>query len=179
LAISKQQKDELVAEYKDLIARSDALILAQYTGMTVKEMESLRSRVREADGALYVTKNTLLKLALEESGVPAPEELLSGQVATGFAFSDVPALAKVLVNYAGSDEKLSIKGGIMEMRTLSGEQIEALAKLPSLDQLRAQIIGLVSAPARDIVSIIASGVRQVVNVLDAYSKSAESEGEAA
>ena len=79
MAISKQKKEELVAQYKDLIEQSDALILTEYKGMAVKDMQDLRSKVREADGALYVTKNTLLKLALEETGatVPTSRTLLS------------------------------------------------------------------------------------------------------
>ncbi len=175
MAISKQQKEELVAQYKDLIAKSDALILTEYTGMAVKDMEDLRSKIREVDGAFYVTKNTLLKLALEESGASFSEEMLTGQVATGFAFGEAPALAKALVDYADDGEKLTIKGGILQLEILSNDQIEALAKLPSLDELRAQILGLISAPSRDLVSIIASGVRQVVNVVDAYAKSEEAE----
>jgi large subunit ribosomal protein L10 len=177
LAISKQKKDELVAQYMDLIAQSDALILTEYKGMAVKDMQSLRSKIREADGAFYVTKNTLLKLALEESGTTVPDELLTGQVATGFALGEAPSLAKALVDYADHEDNLSIRGGVMHMEVLSAEQIESLAKLPTLDELHAQILGLISAPARDLVSIFASGMRQVVNVIDAYSKNEEAEAE--
>ncbi len=173
MAISKQKKDELVAQYKDLIDRSDALILTEYTGMTVKDMEDLRVKVREVNGAFYVTKNTLLKLALEEAGATIPDELLNGQVATGFAFAEGPSLAKALVNYAKKQDHLTIRGGILQMETLSVKQIEALAELPSMDELRAQILGLLNAPARDIASVLASGMRQVVNVIDAYSKNEE------
>jgi large subunit ribosomal protein L10 len=178
LAISKQQKEDLVAKYKDLIARSDALILTEYTGLAVKDMEELRSNVREADGAIYVTKNTLLKLALEDSGTVVPEDYLTGQIATGFALGEAPTLAKALVNYADKEDKLAIKGAIMHAELLTGDQVKALAKLPSLDELRAQILGVINAPARDLASVIASGVRQVVNVIDAYSKKEEGDVEA-
>jgi large subunit ribosomal protein L10 len=179
LAISKQKKEELVAQYKDLIEQSDALILTEYKGLSVNDMENLRSKIREAEGVFYVTKNTLLKLALEEAGTSVPDDLLTGQVATGFALGEAPTLAKALVDYAEKEEHLSIKGGIMHMEILSGEQIESLAKLPTLDELHAQIIGLLSAPARDIASTLASGVRQVVNVIDAYSKKEEEAAETA
>lgn len=179
MAISKQKKEELVAQYKDLIEQSDALILTEYKGLSVNDMENLRSKIREAEGAFYVTKNTLLKLALEEAGTSVPDDLLTGQVATGFALGEAPTLAKALVDYAEKEEHLSIKGGIMHMEILSGEQIESLAKLPTLDELHAQIIGLLSAPARDIASTLASGVRQVVNVIDAYSKKEEEAAETA
>jgi large subunit ribosomal protein L10 len=179
LAISKEKKEELVAQYKDLIQQSDALILAEYKGMSVSDMERLRSKVREADGAFYVTKNTLLKLALEESGTKIPDELLTGQVATGFALGEAPSLAKALVDFADKADNLSIRGGVMEMNLLTEEQVEALAKLPTLEELHAQILGLISAPARNLVSTIANGVRQVVNVVDAYSKSEGTEADAA
>lgn len=178
MAISKEKKDELVAQYKDLIDQSDALILTDYKGMAVTDMENLRSKVREADGVFYVTKNTLLKLALEEAGTTVPDELLTGQVATGFALGEAPSLAKALVDYADKAENLAIRGGIMEMEVLSQEQIESLAKLPTLEELQAQIIGLISAPARNLVTTITNGVRQVVNVVDAYAKSEEAEADA-
>jgi large subunit ribosomal protein L10 len=178
LAISKEKKEELVAQYKDLIGQSRALILTEYKGMAVNDMEGLRSKIREADGAFYVTKNTLLKLALEEAGTTVPEDLLIGQVATGFALGETPALAKILVNYADSADNLVIRGGIMETSILSKEQVESLAKLPSLEEVQAQIIGLISAPARNLATIVANGVRQVVNVVDAYAKSEEAEADA-
>lgn len=178
MAISKERKDTLVAQYKELINQSEAIFLTEYGGMTVKDLQELRSKVRDADGKFFITKNTLLKLALEESQYPAPSELLIGPVATGFSLGEVPLLAKALVNHAKVDDNLTIKGGIMNLKLLSEKDVEALATLPSLDQLRAQIIGLIDGPARGIVSALSSGVRQVVNVVDAYAKS-EEEPEAA
>ena len=179
MAISKKRKDTLVSQYKELIEGSRAIFLAEYGGMSVKDLEALRAKVRDADGKFYITKNTLLKLALEESEIPAPSDLLVGQVATGFALGEVPSMAKALVDFAKSEEHLTIKGGILSLKLLSGKDVEALAELPSLDELRSQIIGLIDGPARGIVSTIASGVRQVVNVVDAYSKSEDAELEAA
>ncbi len=179
MAISKKRKDILVAQYKDLIEQSEAIFLTGYGGMAVKDMQALRSKLREADGTFYVTKNTLFSLALEESDLPAPSDMLVGQVASGFAMGEVPTLAKALVNFAKKEDHLTIKGGIMDNKVLSQGDVEALAKLPSLDQLRAQILGLIDGPARGLVYTVSSGVRQVVNVVDAYSKSEEAEPESA
>ena len=179
MAISKKRKDILVAQYKDLIEQSEAIFLTDYGGMAVKDMQALRSKLREADGTFYVTKNTLFSLALEESDLPAPSDMLVGQVASGFAMGEAPTLAKALVNFAKKEDHLTIKGGIMDNKVLSQGDVETLAKLPSLDQLRAQIIGLIDGPARGLVSTVSSGVRQVVNVVDAYSKSEEAEPESA
>ena len=170
MAISKERKDELVAQYTDLIERSPAMFMADYSGMNVKAMGELRTKVYDANGALYVTKNTLLQLALQKADRPAPDEFLNGQLATGFALDEVPAMAKALVDYAKTQEHFTLKGGLLGSEFLTVAQIEALADLPSLPEVRAQILGMISAPARNVASVIASGMRQVVNVIDAYAK---------
>ena len=170
MAISKARKDELVAQYVDLISQSEAVFLTEYTGLDVRQMQALRLEVRKVDGTYHVTKNTLLKLALEESGKPVPDDLMMGQVAAGFARSEAPSLAKALTNFAKDEEMLVIKGGILGDELLSADQVTALAKLPSLDELRAQLLSLLQGPARNIAGTVAGGVRQVVNVVDAYAK---------
>lgn len=179
MAISKARKDELVNQYMELLEQSKAVFLTEYTGMDVKTMDTLRTKVYEAEGSFHVTKNTLLRYALQQSEMPVPEDMLLGQVATGFAMGEVPALAKALVDFAKDADKLQLRGAIVSGRTLSAAEVEALAKLPSLDQLRGQLIGLINAPAQNIVSVISNGVRQIVNVIDAYAKKSEEEGEAA
>ena len=177
MAINKERKQRLVEQYVELLKQSEAVFLTEYTGLDVKQMQMLRAEVRKADGSYLVTKNTLFRLALEESGKPIPEDLLSGQVGTGFALSEAPSLAKALTQFAKKQDELTIKGGIMGGELLTAEQVEALASLPSMDELRAQLIGLIQGPARNIAATVASGVRQVVNVLDAYAK-LEDEAEA-
>ncbi|MCB9422697.1 MAG: 50S ribosomal protein L10 [Ardenticatenaceae bacterium] len=174
MAISKARKDELVAQYGELIGQSKAIFMADYTGMSVKSMEALRHKVREADGAFHVTKKTLLKYALEQADRPVPEELMDGQLAAGFAMDQVPTLAKALVDFAKSEEKLTLRGGIYGNNVLSYDQVKALAELPSLPELRSQLLGLINTPAQNIVSVVAGGIRQVINVIDAYAKSEES-----
>jgi len=178
LAINKERKDELVAQYSELLEQSRAIILTEYSGLNVKQMQALRAQVRQADGAFYVTKNTLLKLALSEKGQELPDDLLVGQLGTGFALNEVPTLAKALTEFAKDQEDLKIVGGVVDGELLSPEQVKALADLPSLDELRAQIIGMLQAPARNLATVVAGGVRQVVNVLDAYARQ-EEEAEAA
>jgi large subunit ribosomal protein L10 len=143
--------------------------------MSVKGLEALRQKVREVDGAFYVTKKTLLKYALEQADKPVPEELMDGQLAAGFALDQIPTLAKALVDFAKSNDKLTLRGGIYGNDVLSYDQVKALAELPSLPELRARLLGLINTPAQNIVSVVASGVRQVVNVIDAYAKSEDEE----
>jgi large subunit ribosomal protein L10 len=170
LAITKARREELLAQYIDLLNQSQAVFLTEFSAMEVKRMEELRAEVRKADGRFYVTKNTLLRIALQQTGRPVPEDLLKGQTSASFALGEAPALAKAISEFAKSEEKLTLKGGILNKDLLTSEQVEALAQLPSLDQLRAQIIGLISAPAQNITSAVANGVRQLINVLDAYAK---------
>ena len=170
MAISKARKDELVAQYVELINSSNAIFMTEYTGLSVSDMEALREKVREADGAFYVTKNRLLRVAMEQTDTPVPDELLTGQMAAGFAMSDAPPLAKALVDYAKKEEKLIIKGVVFDGDVLTADGVKALASLPTLPEVQSQLVGIISAPARNLASVIASGVRQVVNVVDAYAK---------
>jgi large subunit ribosomal protein L10 len=180
LAISRERKEELVSQYVELLGQSRGVFLAEYKGITVHQLEKLRADVRDADGAFHVAKNTLLRNALEATGHPIPEDLLLGQTAAGFALGEVPSLAKTLVDFADQVDQFSLKGGIMGDQFLTVDQIQALAKLPSLDQLRAQILGLINAPAQNVASAVANGVRQLVNVLNAYATQEEgTEGAAA
>lgn len=169
MAISKQRKKELVDLYIDMINRSNALFLTEYTGQSVKDLQELRGEIREVDGTYLVTKNTLLRLAFEQTGKPVPADLLVGQLATGFALSEAPPLAKKLSKFSKESEQFNIKFGIMDDVFLTAEQVEDLANLPTLDELRAQLLGIIQAPARNIASVVAGGIRQVVNVLDAYA----------
>lgn len=173
MAITRARKEELLAQYKELLNQSGAIFLADYTGLNVKQVEALRNKAREAGGALHITKNTLLRKALEEEGLAVPSELLNGQIITGFVLGEIPSVAKTLTNYARDEAKFVIRGGVLGKSALSAEDVKALATLPPLEQLRAQLLGMISAPARGVVSAVANGVRQLVNVLDAYAKQAE------
>ena len=178
MAISRARKEELVAQYVELLERSEAIFVTDYTGLKVKLLEDLRGEVRKADGALFVTKNTLLRVAMEQAGRQIPEDMLNGQVAVGFSLGEAPTLAKALADFAKKQELLKIKGGVFGEELLDGDQVKALADMPTLDQLRSQLLGLLNAPARNIASVVAGSVRQVVNVLDAYSKKDEAEAAA-
>lgn len=179
MAISRERKEELVDQYIELLGQSRGVFLAEYTGVTVTQLEKLRADVRDVNGAFHVTKNTLLRNALEATGNPIPEELLNGQTAAGFALGEIPSLAKALVDFTNQVEQFSLKGGIMAGQFLTVEQVKALADLPSLDELRAQIIGLINAPAQNVAGTVANGVRQLINVLNAYATQEEGAAETA
>jgi large subunit ribosomal protein L10 len=173
LALTRKRKEELVAEYADMLGQSRALIFTEYRGLNNTEMTRLRRAVREANGTYRVVKLTLLKRALEDGGYAVPEYLSDTPVAIGFCFDEVPGVAKALTDYAGESDFLMIQGGLMGRDLLSARQIESIANLPPLEVLRAQILGLFDAPAANLVGVVQAGVAQVINVLNAYVEQGE------
>lgn len=168
MALKKARKEELVADYADLLQQSKGIILTEYRGLSNKEMTKLRRTIREANGAYHVTKVSLLRRALEETGYTVPEDLSGVPIGIGFALEEMPALAKALRDFAKDVELFSVRGGIMGNQVMTAKQIEAIAELPSLDELRAQILGLIDAPASQLVGVLQAGTSQVVNVIHAY-----------
>lgn len=170
MAISKQRKDELINHYTDWLDRSQALIVTEYSGLSMKQIDDLRSKVREAGGEFHIVKNTLGKVAFEQSGLPEPAKLLEGSTAIAFAFQDAPAMAKVLSDYARTSEYIKIKGGYLAKSLMSPGQVKALAELPSLPVMRSQLLGVLLAPAGKLVRTIAEPARQVAAVIKAYAE---------
>jgi large subunit ribosomal protein L10 len=170
LAITKERKEELVKTYSELIQKSEGLILIEYRGLNMKGMGPLRTKVREASGELRVVKNKLARLALSQAGTTVPDDLFVQTTAIGFAFTDVPGVAKALTTFAKDSEFVKVKGGVLGRKVLNSKEVEALAELPPLPVVRAQLLGLLKTPASRLTGVVAGGVRQVVNVVKAYSE---------
>ena len=176
MAINKRKKEELVEQYKQLIKENSGMILTSYSGVSVKELEELRKRIRELDGSFFVVKNSLLRLALNDANISLPEDSFAGTTAVGFTNDDVPALAKSIVDMARDHEAMKVKAGVVAGATYDAAEVERLAALPPLPVVRGQLLGVLQAPAGRIAGVVASSVRQVMNVLNAY---AEGESETA
>jgi len=170
LAISKERKEELVAQYADMLNRSQGLILTEFRGITDKDLKTVRKAVREANGAYRITKTRLLIRALQDAGYPVPDELRGMPLAVGFCYGDVPAVAKALTDLTKNSDVLSIRGGLMGQTFVDAEGVKAIADLPPLDVLRAQLLGLLDAPAANLVGVVQAGVAQVINVINAYAE---------
>jgi large subunit ribosomal protein L10 len=170
LAISKQRKDELVSEYTAWINRSKALILTEYTGLSMKQIDDLRLKAREAGGEFHIVKNTLGKVAFESANMPLPEKFLEGSTAIVFAFNDAPGMAKTLTEFARTSDFLKIKGGYLDKQAISPDQVKALADLPPLPVMRAQLMGVLLAPASKLARTLAEPARQVAAALKAYAE---------
>jgi large subunit ribosomal protein L10 len=169
LAISEKRKKEVIVEYQDWLGKSKAVILTRYTGLSMKDMDALRTKVREAGGEFHVLKNTLAHKAFEEAGYQAPPDFFEGSTAASFAFQDAPGLAKVMTDFAKTAEFLKVKGGYLDNRPMSIEQVTALAELPPLPVMRARLLGTILAPASQLVRTLAEPARQIAAVLKAYT----------
>ena len=172
--MDRSQKEALVATLNQVFEGSSLVVVTQQSGMTVSEASKLREQMR-AEGASYrVTKNRLTRRALEGTKFEALQSLFTGPTAIATS-SDPVAAAKVCVGFAKKNDKLTIVGGALDSEVLDASGIESLAKLPSLDELRATMIGLLQAPATKLAGVAQAPAGQLARVISAYG----SQGEAA
>jgi large subunit ribosomal protein L10 len=166
--MDRTQKAEMVKSLNGLFADAGAVVVAHYSGMTVAQMGELRSRLRKAGASFRVAKNRLAVRAIEGTQVQAIGDLFKGP--TGIAYSKDPVAApKILVAYAKENTKLKILGGVAVGSVLSVEGVKALADLPSLDQLRSKIIGLLQAPATKVAGVLQAPAGGLARVISAHA----------
>ena len=170
MAITKERKQEALAEYEDWFKRSQAVILVEYTGAKMKDMDGIRARVRETGGEFHVVKNTLARRAFAQQGLSLPDEFLLKSTAVSFAFADPAATAKALAEATRGMAFVKVKGGFMGGQMLDAGQVKALAELPPLPVVRAQLLGTLQAPAGRLARTIAEPARSLAAVFRAYSE---------
>jgi len=172
--VERSEKEQLVTSLHETLKKAELVVITQQSGLTVAEVTNLRRQMRQAGAGFKVTKNRLARLALEGTKFEGLKSMFTG--ATAIAYSADPiAAAKVAVTYANSNNKLKIVGGAMAGQVLDPNGIKALATLPSLDQLRAKIIGILVTPATRIATVLQAPGSQLARVLKAYA----SKGDAA
>ncbi len=171
MAITKERKQRLIAQYQELLERSRGVVLAAYSGLTVRELEELRRKARELGAEFHVVQNRLAKRAFAQAGLPVPEEALTGTTAIGFGGDDPLALVKMVVEASRQSEFVRVKGGLLDGQLYGARQIEALAELPPLPVLQARLLGLLQAPAGRLAGVLAGSVRQLMSVVKAYAES--------
>ena len=171
LAITKARKEALVKQYKELAESSNGIILASFSGATVKDLQELRGQIREVGGEFHIVKNSLMDIAFRELDLPLPEGATDGTTAIGFAREEVPAVAKAIVDLSREQETLQIKGGLIEGELIDQARILTLADLPPMPVVRAKFLGLITTPAGQVAGALAATLRQLAGVMHAYSKS--------
>ena len=162
----RKQKEELVEQFSGQLKDMGVLIVVQQSGMTVAEMTTLRGRMRDAGARFRVTKNRLAKIAIEGTQFENARDMFQGPTAVAFSVDPVAA-AKVCVAYANGNSKFSIVGGVIGERVMDAAAVEQLSKLPSLDEFRAKIVGLVNAPATKLVTVLPQPATQLVTLIGA------------
>jgi large subunit ribosomal protein L10 len=169
LAFTRKQKEEILKQYNEWLSESNAFFVMTYGSMSMRTIDDLRAKIRnEADGHVNVVKNTLFKLALDQAGISYSDEF-AGRSIVGFANSDAPALAKLL-NESTKNKMFEFKVGYFDGKTLSVDDIKALADLPPLPVMRATLLGTISAPASKLVRTLAEPARSMAAVVKAYSE---------
>jgi len=166
--MDRAHKQESIEALKGVFAESGAVVVTHYSGLTVAEMTDLRGRLREQGAQLKVVKNTLVRKALNGSVGEAGDALFKGPVAIAYGPDPVSA-AKVATQYAKDNDKFSVIGGFMGEQVLDKASVTALASLPSLDQLRAKLIGLIQAPATKVAGVLQAPAGQLARVFNAYA----------
>ena len=170
--MKRSEKKDFVSNLKNEFSSSASIIVAEYSGLTVNESESLRKEMRESGAKFKVTKNRLTKLALAETQFKDISDLFKGPTAVAYS-TDPVAPAKVAVSFEKKFDKFKIIGGGYNGEKIDKEKIDFLAKLPSLDELRGKLIGLISAPAQKIASIATEPGAQIARLISINSSNSE------
>ena len=174
----RKDKEQVVAELAERLRGSDTLILADYRGLSMSEIDGVRTELLRHGARFSVVKNTLTKRAAEEAGVPELVELLDGPVAIAFVGEgDMVAVAKTLNDTARRTRILAVKGGILQGRPMTAEQVRDLATLPPTDVLQGQVLAAVVGPLNAIVGLFAAPLRDFVGVLDARINQLQEQGQ--
>ncbi|MDE1972879.1 MAG: 50S ribosomal protein L10 [Hyphomicrobiales bacterium] len=166
--MDRAAKSELVSTLGELFKATKVVVVAHYSGLTVAQMQLLRRQMRQAGASVKVAKNRLAKIALEGSDVASIASLLKGPALIAYS-GDPIAAPKVAVDFAQTHEQFVILGGAMGKTTLDLNGVKALAALPSLDELRAKMIGLIAAPATKIAQVVNAPAAKVARVIAAYA----------
>ena len=170
MAISKERKEEVLTTYADWMKRSQAVILVEYTGVKMKDLDAIRSKIRESGGEFHVVKNTLARRAFADSGMELPADFLIKSTAVSFAFTDPASTAKALTEATKGKEAIKVKGGFMSGQVLNLAQVKALAEMPPLPVVRAQLLGVLQAPAGKLVRTLAEPARGLAAVIKARTE---------
>lgn len=177
--MDKSQKEQVVAELVTRLRETESLIVADYRGLTNAQLVDLRTKLRGSGARLTVVKNTLTRRAAEEAGTEALLALLEGPTAIAFveAEGDPVAVAKALADTARGTKLLALRGGLLSGQTLTGADVEELAKLPAPEVVKAQLVGAIVAPLTQLAALMAAPVRELVGLLDARIAQLEEGGD--
>ncbi|GIL01669.1 MAG: 50S ribosomal protein L10 [Alphaproteobacteria bacterium] len=170
--VDRAEKREFVASMHAAFSGAGAIVVAHYTGLTVSEISAFRAKVKEAGGTVRVAKNRLAKIALQGTSAAHAADLFRGQTLICYSADPVTA-PKAAVDFARTNDKLVIIGGAMGATSLDQDGVKALASLPSLDELRARLVGMIQTPATRVAQVVNAPAAQLARVFGAYARKDE------
>lgn len=170
--MDRAEKTELVSQYNRIFKDAGVIVVTHYSGLSVAEISDLRNKMAEVGGTVTVTKNRLVKLALAGTSAEGIEDLFSGPTAIAYS-SDPVAAPRIAANFAKGNENLVILGGVMGETTLDADGVKNLASLPSLDELRGKLVGLLNAPATKVAGVLQAPAGQLARVMGAKAAKGE------
>lgn len=179
MAITRQKKEEILAELIKKFQDAKSVSFGQYAGMSVTDLSEMRNKMREAGVEFKVAKKTLLRLAAKEAGLELPDEIVEGTVGAAFSYEDAVSGPKMLKNTSKKVTVVKLLGGIMDGKVLSIQEMGELADLPTREELLAKFVGMISAPLQNFYGAISSPMSSLARSLSEYSKQLPDEGAAA
>lgn len=173
--VARPEKEATVAELKEKLSGAQAVVFTDYRGLTVKKATELRRRLRQAGVEYRVVKNTLTSRAAQEAGLHDLDQYLTGPTAVAFGTADPVAPAKVLMAFAKDNKELTVKGGVLQGRTIGFDEVKALAELPSREVLLSQVLAGMQAPLAGMARVLSGTLSGFVYALDAYRRQREAQ----
>jgi large subunit ribosomal protein L10 len=170
MPLSKKQKEKSLKDLKEKVVKQKAIFFVDFTGFKVKDMSSLRKKMREIDGEFKAAKKTLIGLALKDAKIEVDARKLTGEVALILGYKDEISPAKLIWETANTNKNLKILGGFMNNKLITKEDVENLAQLPSRDQLLAKLVGSIASPMSGFMNVLQGNTRGLVQVLSQISK---------
>ena len=171
--ITRKEKERMVDDVKDRLSRAQSVVLAEYNGITVKDFTILRAQLRKADVELFVVKNTLAKIAADQSGVEDVAPYLTGTTIWAFSMGELSAGPKILRDFARTHPGFVLKGGILDNKGFGATMATALADLPSREALLAQVAGMLQSPVAGFVRVLQGPISKLGYALEDYRKTQE------
>lgn len=175
----RSDKIEFVSQITGKLKAAQSVVLTDFRGITVADMTTLRSKLREQSVEIKVVKNRLLRRALAEAGCDVLDEMLTGNTAISFGLADPAVPAKILLEFAKKNDKIVIKGGLLEGKRLDAKGILSLSKMPSRKELLARMAGDLKQPATKVATVFQAGLLKVAHAMNALAKKLEEGGQAA
>lgn len=176
MAISRQKKEELVEAYKQDIENSTAIVFTNYLGASVPQLNDLRAKLAETETTYMVVKNTLLGIALEQTGTTRPDNMLDGPNAIAFVGEDIGRGVSALKDWIDNEKIIEIVGALLEGEVLDAQRAEMLSELPTKEQMLAKLLGTINAPASSLVRMINAPGASLARVINAHVEKEREEG---